>query len=304
MAAQHANSLEAGWLVDMTKRCSASPFSSTTDVSTSTGSIRDVRSCQQAAQLVKAGVPIGLFVRGVCVLWIDGENCAATEAIYRIKGERRVGRPFGTVLQAAAFVELLDENKLPASLRNVLLDADELAARLGDLCLIRAPITTDAAEKLPPSMVSSTPDGTYWLQNWIPFEHQAVCLLVETMRKQNVTLPAVTSMNISGQAELVEQGAGIEFCQAHRIPLFLADPANTGIIRGSFPIIQVDQTGITLVREGHFPGFLFRYLLDAEVDISQAVPSKFPLFQTHSMAAARNTPAYQLRREMIARLEG
>ncbi len=281
------------------------PFISNTEVSTSTGSIRDVRSCQQAAQILKEGFPIGSFVRGVCVIWIDGENPEAAETVYRIKGERRVGRPSGTVLHAAAFVEMLDVDKIPASLRNVFLDTDELASRLGDLCLIRAPITKDAAERLPASMVSRTPDGTYWLQNWIPFEHKAACLLLEAMRRQNIRLPAVTSMNISGQPELVEQEEGIEFCHTHEIPLFLADPTDQGIIRGSFPIIQVDQTGITLIREGHFPGFLFRYLLDcAEIDVSHPIPSKFPLLQTHSMASASDIPAYQLRREIIALLDG
>lgn len=153
--------------------------------------------------------------------------------------------------------------------------------------------------------VSQTSDGAYWMQTWLPTVDSPASLLVEELREEGVELWAVTSMNVSDQPEIVEQDEGIAFCGTHGIPLFLADPEDKRAVRGSFPIIGIDRGGIRLIREGHFPGYLFEYLLgDAHVDTSQPIPAKYPLLLTPSREAASKLPAHQLRKEIIARLDG
>jgi tRNA A37 threonylcarbamoyladenosine synthetase subunit TsaC/SUA5/YrdC len=263
----------------------------------------DASSRQLAANLIKEGYPVGFFVRAVCGIWVDGENADAIEAIYRIKGERRVGRPMSTVLSTLDFVQLIDPDEVPSGLRGVVLDAGGLEARFGSLGFIRAPIRHDAVEALPPSTVSQTPDGKYWLQNYIPGALDVVTLFVNDMLEQGVGVPAATSMNISGQPEIVEQEEGIAFCNSQGIPLFLADPSDKGRVRGSFPIISIERAGIKLLREGQFPGYLVQCLFGCGVDMSDATRPKYPVVRTHSERSASTIPPHQLHDEIVACLD-
>jgi len=173
------------------------------------------------------------------------------------------------------------------------------------LCLIRAPIKKSVAQALPPDILSQSADGTNWLQNCEITGSGPVIALIQTIRNKGVEFPAVTSMNVSGQPEIVGRVEAEAFCREHSIPLVLANQEDGRKVRGSFPIIEVGEAGVKLVREGHFPGYLFRYLLDgAEVDLSGALPSKFPIMITHSEQVAARTNPGRLREEIIAGLEG
>lgn len=272
---------------------------------TSVASIGDAVSREWAAHLVTEGACVAAFVRSVWVLWLDPANRDAVATIYRIKGERRIGRPMGTTLPAASVVDMLDPARIAPDLRKIVLDPVELESRLGMLCLIRVPIKRSAVEMLPPDLVSHAADGTNWLQTCVITGSAPVVALIQTMQNLGVAYPAVTSMNVSGQPEIVEQDEAEAFCRARAIPLALADPEGMPLVRGSFPIIEVGAAGARLLRAGHFPSYLFRYLLDgADVALAGATPAKFPLVCTHHEEAATRTNASQLREEIIARLEG
>jgi tRNA A37 threonylcarbamoyladenosine synthetase subunit TsaC/SUA5/YrdC len=241
-------------------------------------SIRDLRACTEAARQVASGEVVGSYIRGVCGLWIDGGSSEAIDRIDEIKGEKRANRPFGTTLDGAEFSQLIDPEQIAPSARDLFLDGDRLRSRLGSLCFIRIPIRKQIGSKLPPRLISQTEDGTYWLQNWIPWGSRSSTLWMEALQRQNVEFPSATSMNVSGTPELVEQEAGVEFCNLHRISVFLGDPESRYEVKGSFPILQVDKTGIRLLREGHFPGILFRYLLQEwDIDLSDYKRTKYPL---------------------------
>ncbi len=273
--------------------------------STAIASITDAASRERAARLVKNGAAVAAFVRSVWVLWIDPANHEAVETIYRIKGEKRTGRPMATALGAETFVELLDPDRIAPGVRKIFLDPEELKLRLSMLCLIRAPIKRSAVEMLPPIIVSHTPDGTAWLQNCVTTGPAPAVRLAESILGQGVAFPSVTSMNVSGLPEIVQQDEAEAFCRERRVPLALIDPGDKPLVRGSFPIIGVNKQGVRLIRNGHFPGYLFRYLLDgAEVELDGAALAKFPLVRTHSEEEASGTGATRLREEIIARLSG
>lgn len=86
------------------------------------GSIRDQSSCRSGAKVLRRGSVVGSFIRGVCGIWVDGDNPAGIRAASRIKGEQRGSRPFGVILDAEAFAALVDPDKIAASVRSLVLD--------------------------------------------------------------------------------------------------------------------------------------------------------------------------------------
>ena len=268
-------------------------------------SIRDIRACTSAARQIDSGEVVGSYIRGVCGLWIDGASAKAVEFIDEIKGEKRAGRPFGTTLDGAEFARMIDPDQIAASTRGLFLDADQLRSRLGSLCFLRIPIRKQVGIELPPRLVSQTEDGTYWLQNWIPWGCHSSALWMEALQGQKIEFPSATSMNVSGNPELVEQEAGVAFCESQGISIFLGDPQSRYEVKGSFPILQVDKAGIRLIREGHFPGILFRYLLQEwEIDLSDYKPAKYPLVQIPEELQLGAIAGDPLRLALIERLDG
>jgi tRNA A37 threonylcarbamoyladenosine synthetase subunit TsaC/SUA5/YrdC len=268
-------------------------------------SIRDLRACTDAAAQVRSGEVVGSYIRGVCGLWIDGASSDAIDRVDEIKGEQRAGRPFGTTLDGREFTSMIDANQIAPAIRDLFLDADALRQRLGSLCFIRIPIQAKFGSELPPRLVSRSEDGLYWLQNWIPWGCRSSESWMEAMLHQGIKYPSATSMNVSGTPELVEQEAGVTFCKAHRIPIFLGDPESKYEVKGSFPILQVDRSGMSLLREGHFSGMLFKYLLQEwEIDLNNFKPAKYPLVQIPNEWSSGAVTGIELRSALIALLDG
>jgi len=85
-------------------------------------------------------------------------------------------------------------------------------------------------------------------------------------------------MNVSGEPEIVDLDEGLAFCRDHDVPLFLADLDSPERVKGSFAIVQADEEGMRLLREGHIPARLFRYLTGGwEIDLSDYQPSNYPV---------------------------
>jgi hypothetical protein len=268
------------------------------------GSIREQATCGRGAALLRQGSIVGSLIRGVCGIWVDGNNPAGIQTAYRIKGEQRGSRPFGVILDAEALAATIDPDRIAPSIRSLFLDPRELAARLGSICFIRYPIREELAETFAEALVSRS-DGVPWLQSWLPEGCGATEIWLRELTAIGVRRPVASSMNVSGQPELVDQREGLQFCLDHGIPLFLGDPQQTPAARGSFPILQVDHAGIKVLREGHFPATLFDVLLrEWDVDRSHVQRGKYPLVSTHSEEAATSLHPHQLRLEMIARLDG
>ena len=262
-------------------------------------SIRDPIACRRAMELLRDGGAFGSFFRGVCAVWVDGTNPDAVEAVFKIKGEQRGRRPFSGIISAERLSKLIDLSRVAPSTRDLLSDPDELGNRIGSLCFIRDPVADSVAASLPEWVVSQTDDGTHWVQSWIPDGWATPSILIDAFKNAGVHLPIVTSMNVSGQREIVDMEEGLRFSATHGIALFLADPDTPGEVKGSFPILSVDASGIKLAREGHFPGYLFDALLDRwHVDRTDSQPAKYPLVATHSEASARKIPPHVLRKQL------
>src|SRR4051794_16253889 len=268
------------------------------------GSINDPESCREAARLINEGYPVGAFVRTTSTIWTDAGNRRGVDSILSIKGPRRVGKPLSLTLNADTLVQMIDFSKVRADLWPVLRDPAELSARLALLCLLRLPLTESAAQSLPEVVVSETPDGTRWMQNCVTGNSRGDFPLVQAMLDLGISLPSVTSMNVSGEPEIVDQHEALAFCATHGIPLFLADPGAKPAAIGSYPIISVGPDGVKLLRRGHFPAYLFQYLLQTQVDTSQAAPAKYPIYVTHCERCASTMQPHELHDEMMTILQG
>lgn len=268
-------------------------------------SIRDGEACVEAAWRLREGSVVGTYLRGVCGLWANGERAAGLDEICEIKGEGRAGRPFGTALPASEFVALLDPSRIAASVAGLILDEEELVARLGSLCFIRAPLRADVGRALPDRLVSRTDDGTTWLQNWLPEGCRPAEAWLASLRAARVAWPVATSMNVSGSPEIVDPDEGRRFCEANGVSMFLADLEQPGRVRGSLPIVRVDRAGITLIREGHVPAQAFRPLLAGwEVDLSAFQPSRSPLMEVAPAEEPASATSSGLRRRLIEAMDG
>lgn len=268
-------------------------------------SIRDIDACHKAATLATEGIPTGTYIRGVCGLWADGQNSKGLDAIYRIKGAERSARPVGTTLMSSAFVELLDVGKIHRSIRGLFLDNRELVNRLGSICFLRVPIKKEVGESLPARLVSRADDGMYWIQNWLPEGCRATQAWMEALRNMNIVLPVATSLNVSGEPEIVDQEEGRKFCEENQVPIFLVDRKSPGRAKGSFPILRVNSDDLTLLREGHFPAALFQSLLDGwGVDLSSYQPAKFPPVDIPIAITRGMASPEQLRLNLLEYLDG
>lgn len=266
-------------------------------------SIRDEASCRVAAESLSGGLPIGTYVRGVCAIWVDGDNESAIETAYKIK--KRGRRPFGVILSATSLGEMIDVDRISPETRSLFLNPKLLSARLGSLCFIRYPIRESIALSLPDAVLSRDGEGTPWLQSWLPEGCLTTRIWMQQLHKRRIDLPIVSSMNVSGQPELVDQDEGAVFCDRHGILYFLGDPESVEVAKGSFPIVQVDETGISVIREGHFPSFLFDHLLDGwKTDRDNLQPARYPVIETHSQQSASAIAPDELRRQMIDVLDG
>ncbi len=252
---------------------------------------------------MKKGFPVGIFVRAVAVITVDATQDRAADLVYRIKGEARIGKPMATLIPAAAIVDLIDPDQIPAPVRHIFLDGTEWEARLGTLASVRVPIRARAALDLPAFLRPQSKDGRYWLQSWVADQTSTGGLLLKEFQAQDVNLPGVTSLNASGRPEIVDQDQALAFSAARDIPYFLGDPDSRSSVRGSFPILQVSGEGVRLVRQGHFSAALFPRLLDGfPVDTANAAAAKYPLLQTDDLLCIQSP--YELRQRLVERLEG
>jgi hypothetical protein len=249
-------------------------------MSITVASLWDPAARLEAARLMGAGHAIGAFARGVCAIMGDGANPAFVNAVVRAKGEKRRTQPLAGLLEAATLVPLLDAAQIPADLHPIFLDPAEFSARLGSLCFIRLPVTEAAARQLPPLMVSRSAGGTPIIQNWDPAGHPALGALFTAARAHGLAYPAGTSMNRSGQPEIADQEEGQAFAAQAGMPLFLTDPRDKQIARGSYTILGVSPAGVSIVREGNIPGALFGQLLQTTLNRAVEREARFaqPVF--------------------------
>ncbi len=248
------------------------------------GSLLDKADRKLAAELLAGGEVVGLFNRGVCALWFDGSNAAAVEKVWQIKGEGRKSRALALTVKMEHFLKMIDEERLHPDLKNLIRAAD-FKSKVGSLCFIRAPIKK-AHEKALPEHAKNYEEGVCMVQNWDAHGHSAVEEFLGEVAKMGVKYPAVTSMNITGQAEIVNQAEGEQFCKQHQVPIFLNDPNVHPDHLGSYTIFTFGKEGIILDRDGNIPATLLQRIFGLPVEFKGAKKPNYPQLEFPTDLAA------------------
>lgn len=241
---------------------------------TKVGSLLSKKDRDQAASLVAKGQIAGIFNRGVCALWFDGGNLTAVKKIWAIKGEGRRGKPIALTLSLKELIPMIDLSKLPPDVQKFFSSPD-LKSKIGSLCFIRAPLK-DSHFRLIPDHAKSFDGGVCMIQNWDSHGHAPTEVFLKKVRQLGVAHPAVTSMNVTGQREIVNQQKGAQFCQDHGIPIFLKDPQAHPFHIGSYTIFTLGRNGIKLERDGNIPGKLFSKIFGLPIDLKNAKKPNYP----------------------------
>lgn len=239
-----------------------------------TGSLWDPKTRSKAARLAKEGYPIGFYNRGVCGIWGNGQSLAFVGRVQKAKGEKRQGKPLAFSVSTRRLTSFLDRENIHPELHKLFADAQETADRFGSLCFFRFPITQDATSHLPQTMVSLSDEGIPIAQNWDPWGHDPVWDLINEFHQLGINYPAVTSMNISGQTEIVDQAEALDFCRRRGIPIFLSDPRDNGEIVGTYPIINLNKEGATLIRHGNLPVEILSQIMEVDIKTKGAIAHK------------------------------
>lgn len=220
----------------------------------STGSLWDNKDRLKAATLVARGEVVGIFNRGVNALWVDTENNSALKKLVKIKREERVNRPISLTLDLNQFIKAVDLGYISKEVRDFLSVSEELKENFGSLCFIRAPLKKELIGKIPKVAFYEDNKGIIWIQSWDPYGHIFTESFINSILSLGVKFPGVTSMNISGQPEIVDQKEAERFCLENKISYYLKDPYSNPKLQGSYTIITLSEKGIELTRDGNIPG--------------------------------------------------
>lgn len=240
------------------------------------GSIRNEQDRKVAAIQIKAGDPVGVKNGGVNAIWMDASNPKAIEETETIKGEQRLGRPIALTLSTRELLEVSDLSKAPAAVRDYLSVTKDLEKEVGSLFFLRVPLKQEYLGVIPKSAVSLDQNDVPWIQSWDPYGFKPTEQLVYEMRELGIQFPGVTSMNISGQPEIVDQAEAQKFCQDKNIPVYLSDPKANPLFAGSYTIVSIGPKGFELVRDGNIPGDVVEEIFGIDVDRTNAKQSKYP----------------------------
>jgi tRNA A37 threonylcarbamoyladenosine synthetase subunit TsaC/SUA5/YrdC len=231
---------------------------------------------QAAADLIADEQPIVAYNRSVCAILGRGESPTFHQAVAQIKGEARKTKPLGIFTRVTEIVEWLDPTRIPPNLHHILLDPDEFLGRLGSLCFLRLPVREAVVETLPPHLLSRTADGTPVVMACDPSGQPSFDNLLDLLHTRGVRYLAGTSLNPSGQPEMVDKVAGIAFARACGVRLFLDEPDNNPRLQGSPTILSVEATGVRLIRDGYIPTAVFEWLLGMPIARAGARPTRYP----------------------------
>lgn len=246
------------------------------------GSLESPRDIAEAVEFIGAKMAVAFQCPTVFGIAINGENPRAVEAVLSIK-EDEPNRKFSGVLQTRRFLSYVDRAKVHPQLRALIDDPDRYDNTIATICHIRAPITREGAQAVPPSMVSYEGDTPY-MHN-LTVVGLSLQRLVDALEQRGITHGAVTTLNRhKREPEITNLQRALEFCQEEprkgKLPLLLTDQmSRRSDVQGSFPIVDITDRGdgkLTGMRHGHYPFPVVERIVGVKIDVSKALPASYP----------------------------
>jgi tRNA A37 threonylcarbamoyladenosine synthetase subunit TsaC/SUA5/YrdC len=232
----------------------------------------DTQAIAEGIDAIRAGRVVGTHFGTVFGLLVDGSHAGVADEIMAIKGAARGHKPLAVATQPGRFVELVDVAALPSDVRR-LAEQPWFADRLAAMVAVRAPAAPEVA--IPEHLVSEV-DGRRWVQVFDPLRMPGASDLIAAMWAAGLEWVAGTSMNESGQPEIVDLEEAVDFGERHGLPL-LFQPMAMHVASGSLPIIELHpDEGLRLDRQGIIAHPDLETAIGESIDASQAIPAHFP----------------------------
>lgn len=271
-------------------------------MTTKLGSLENAHDRLKAARLLYRGGVIGFYNRGVNAIIVDGENKKAVKRIKTIKGEGRNGRPVALTIGFEVFLKMVDTSNLTDEVKEIL-ELRDLKKDLGSLCFIRAPLHERFKGEVPAEALLIDDAGDAWIQTWDPHGHDYTEDLINQTLKLGVKFPAITSMNVSGNPEIINQDEAELFCKDHNIDMYLRDENANSKLKGSYTIIALEKRGTRLVREGNIPSWIIEKILNLKIDKKDADEAKYPHMKFPSDELSE-LPPEEIRSRILSHIRG
>ena len=232
----------------------------------------DTEALSEAVDVIRAGGVVGTHFGTVFGLLVDGSHQGVADEIMAIKGAARGHKPLAVAARPGRLVELIDVTSLPHEVRR-LTEEPWFADRLAGMVAVRAPAAPQVA--IPEHLVSEV-DGCRWVQVFDPLRMPGASDLIAAMWAGGVDWVAGTSMNESGQVEIVDLEEAVDFAERHGLPL-LFQPEAMHEASGSLPILQLDpDDGLLLDRQGIIAHADLETATHESIDATRAIPAHFP----------------------------
>jgi hypothetical protein len=224
-----------------------------------------VRDRHRAVSMVTNGEIVGASFGTVYGIIGDGHSHDLDVKVAGIKGQQRLGRPLSVCLPESRFSQLLDPSQIHPAVRGMALDGHALSRTLSSLAFVRAPIRASVAQDLPAQLVSVI-DGVPYLQSLDPGGLPGARTLMNLLWHAGVRFPAITSMNSSGQPEIVSYPEALRFSNEHGLAALLRPRSQTQQARGSFSILEIGPHGLRAARHGVIPVPVLQRLVEPPID--------------------------------------
>lgn len=234
-------------------------------------SFEDPGAVAAAVDAVVGGRVVGAHFGTVFGLIVDGSHDGVADEILRLKGSARGHKPLGACVPPARLVRAIDRARLASPVR-ALADEPWFSRQLAAMVAVRAPALADAGL---PDALQSHVDGTTWVQVFDPMRMPGAATLIAALWRAGVEWVAATSMNESGQTEIVATPDAVAFAERHQLSMLFA-PTAVHSASGSLPILELRPDGLRLDRHGIIAVADLEKAIGQPIDAAAAVPAHFP----------------------------
>jgi tRNA A37 threonylcarbamoyladenosine synthetase subunit TsaC/SUA5/YrdC len=202
--------------------------------------------------------------------------------VQRIKGEARdVSRPLGVTapFDAPELADVYDTTHIEdPPVRKLLEDIDDLTEHLGGMAFVRARANTHTIDRLdlPYSIISRAhpdPRGCQQrypeIQIYSPAGNALGSKIIKHMLDHN-GLPVMTSANKTTEPEIIDAANAVDFAVQSKLPFYVAkaDADKPVRPRSSYPIFQITNEGMRVIRTGFLDESILKSLVPRQVRLA------------------------------------
>jgi hypothetical protein len=225
--------------------------------------------------MVANGEVVGASFGTVYGIIGDGHSPDLGTRVAAIKGQQRLGRPLSVCLPESRFSQLLDPSHIHPAVRGMALNGHALSRTLSSLAFVRAPIRTSVAQDLPAHLVSIN-DGVPYLQSLDPGGLPGAHNLMRLLWRQGIHFPAISSMNASGEPEIVDYSKALAFSSEHGLAALLRPKSQIQQAQGSFSILEIGPHGLRAARHGIISISVLQRLVEPPIDDTLTQVADYP----------------------------